>query len=489
MSSIAANHTAPLLSGTRDSHHTILLVGAACAFGLLLATLEASSIVVIPAFACFLAILIKPEFGLYIFVVSLFMPVPHVGSFVIYPHDIAAVALIFSSFLHALARRDMELPPLYYLLPALALVAAKMLSLLNAQLFTAAATGVVQQFYMTVLVLWALFLLLRDEKVMRRALRLFMVMITLEALLIAAQFILSRTGNYTLIEIFAFDRHTFGSRQRVFGTIGPSVALLLAAAMILWFNSEKPYSVKLPFLMLSFFAILATCVRSAILGLAVAFIFYTVFTRRRNLSIKLIVPGIAGLALFVMIFGFSSFLDGLHHPSDSRFRLPMDRLALSRVPDHPFVGHGSKAASRLSIRSAGRIKVGVENEYAARIYENGIIGLSALLIFGSVPMLYGIRTMRRTLVPPAEGNDIQCEKLDAPVKPEDTHDARGERGRSETPDRPRLKLAMLAAACAAIVVGIYSAGPAGCIFEGAIGQWTVFFYACMLAATAGVVKR
>jgi len=461
MSSIALNQVEQIHQRRYGSYQTVLLIAAACAFGLLLAVFGSYSIVIFPAFACFLAILVKPELGLYVFVISLFMPVPHAGVFVIYPHDIAAVALIFSCFLHALARRDFEIPPMYYVLPALLLIASEMLSLLNAELFTEAVTGVVQQSYMTVLVLWALFLLLRDEKVMRRALRLFMVMMTLEALLIAAQFVLARMGNYTLIDAVAFDRHTFGSRQRVFGTIGPSVAMLLAASIILWFNSGRSYGVKLPFLMLGFFAILATGVRSAMLGLAAAFLFYTVFTRRRSLSLKLIAPAVAGLVVFVMIFGFSSFLDGLHHPSDSRYRLPIDRLALSRVPDHPFTGHGAKAASHLAIRSAGTTKVGVENEYVARIYENGVLGVSALLIFGSIPLLYSIRIVRRSLA-----KTVQSQS-----------------------SGQNLKLASLAAACAAIVIGIYSAGPAGCIFEGAIGQWTVFFYACMLAATVGVTRQ
>ena len=111
------------------------------------------------------------------------------------------------------------------------------------------------------------------------------------------------------------------------------------------------------------------------------------------------------------------------------------------MPEHPIIGHGPKSAASLNISIFGARKIGVENEYVARLYNTGLLGLAALFAFASVPVLASVSTANRK------------------------HPAAG-----------------VALATAAIIVGVYSGAAAGCIFEGSLGQWLMIFYAMMLAA-------
>ena len=428
--------------GAGGGARAAVLVASAVITAALLAALGVRSIVVLPIAVGAVAILANPELGLYALLLALALPIPiHVGPVVVYPHDGAAVLTIVSAFVMALRRRDLPLPSACFLVPAACLLLSHVLSLINAQDLTAAGTEVVQQFYLLILAPIGYFLLLRDRRILRRATKLFMALITAEALLICAQFLLAKAGSRRLIEIFAFERHTFFS-TRVFGTAGPTVGLLLVASSFLWLSRKMSWSWKLAIIALHVFALFATGTRSAMAVFIVTLIFYTLFTRRKAIGLQVMIPALAGVLIFVSIIGASRFMESFMHSTDMRYRFPIDTKALKAVPQHPFVGHGPKASSDLSISIFGSKKIGVENEFVARLYNNGALGLVALLALGCVPVLSSISRMNRNR---AAGT--------------------------------------LGAAVAAIIVGIYSGGVAGCIFEGGLGQWVVIFYAMMLAAT------
>ena len=419
----------------------LILIGAA---GAALAVLGfgTGSLLVIPGAVAVLAVIAKPELGIYATLLALMVPIPvSLGPAVIYPHDAAAVLFAASAFAAALRARDFELPPLHYVVPAVAMVAIQIISLANSVNLEAGVTEVVQQFYLLLIMPAAFFLVLRSEAVLHRSIKLFMALMIMEVFLVCIQFICVMAGDESVSLFFAFGRDVFKGGPRVFGSIGPTVGMLLVASAFLWLSSGMRWTLKALVLCLHVFAILATGTRSAVLVLLVTLIFYGLFANRKGLSLKLLIPILAGGFIFAGVMGFSQFSSSLQHASDSRYRVPIDRKALSEVPNHPIIGHGPKAAADVSISIFGARKLGVENELVARIYENGVVGLAVLFVFASVPVLCSVwmgRRYRRT--------------------------------------------GLLAATLGAIIVGMYSASPAGCIFEGALGQWMVFFYAAMLAA-------
>ncbi|NQT18587.1 MAG: O-antigen ligase family protein, partial [Planctomycetes bacterium] len=279
-------------------------------------------------------------------------------------------------------------------------------------------------------------------RMLRRIIRAFMALLTAEALLVCMQFACERAGSRLLVDVFAFGRSTFSGSTRVFGTIGPAIGLLLVASSFLWIDSKTRWVWKLPAVMLHVFAIFATGTRSAMLVFFFTLIFYVLFTRKKCVGLKVMIPALAGILIFVGIIGTTRFSESLFHSSDMRYRFPIDSKALRAVPAHPIIGHGPKSAANLSTSIFGARKIGVENEYVARLYNTGLLGLAALLAFGSVPVLASVASTNRK------------------------HPAAG-----------------VALTVAAIIVGVYSGAAAGCIFEGSLGQWLMVFYAMMLAAT------
>jgi len=432
----------PGISLTGGGRSAVLIV-AAVASALCLALLGPLSVVVVPVVIIAVAILANPEVGLYALLAALALPIPiHVGPAVIYPHDGVAVLTIISALIAAMRRGNLVLPGACFLIPAACLLLSQVLSLVNARDLTAAGAEIVQQFYLLILAPVGYFLLLRHKRILRRATKFLMILMTAEALLICAQFLLAKAGSRWLIDVFAFERHTFASSKRAFGTAGPIVGLLLVASTFLWLSRKTSWSWKLLVVVLHVLALLATGTRSAMLAFVFTLAFYMLFTRRRAVGLQIMIPALAGLLIFASIIGTGRFREHFVHPADVRYRFPIDTKALKAVPRHPLVGHGPKASSELGISIFGAKKIGVENEFVARLYNNGILGLAALVAFGCVPVLSSIGRMNRSHAASA-----------------------------------------LAAAAAAIIVGVYSAGIAGCIFEGALGQWIVIFYAMMLAAT------
>jgi len=423
------------------ARYAILIAGAvATALGLI--ALGARGPLVILGFAGALVVMARPEAGFYGVLVALVVPVPiQAGPVVLYPHDFAAVVTIVAILTSSLRRREFDLPSGLYVVPAICLLGVQLLSMLNSADLRMAGAEVVQQVYLLLVAPAAYYLLLRDEGALRRGTGFFIGLITAEAVLICVQFCLSLAGNHTLNVLFAFGRKFPTESHRAFGTIGPTVGLLLVASAVLWLNRRASWAWKTAILCVHAFAVFATGTRSAMLVLFVALVFYGLFARRKALSLKLLVPVLAGLLIFVGMMGFSRFASTLDHASDSRYRIPMDRKALAAVPRHPVIGHGPKASADLSISIIGARKIGVENEFVARVYNNGLLGLAALVAVGTIPVLGSVYLSRRNC--PA--------------------------GRT-------------AAAMAAIIVGLYSGGLAGCLFEGSLGQWVAIFYAAMLAA-------
>ena len=426
-----------------------LIVIGAVAAALAVLAFGANCLVIIPGAVAMLAIMAKPELGVYATLMALMLPIPFpVGSAVVYPHDATAVLLIIAAFSAALRAKDFELPPLYYTVPAVAVVAVELLSLANSSNLGPGAVEVVQQFYLLLVAPAAFFLVLRNEIVLNRATKFFMALMIVQVVLVCTQFIGVLAGDESLSMFFAFGRDIFAGGQRVFGTVGPTVGPFIVASVFLWLNSRTRWTWKTLVLLLHVFAIFATGTRTAMFALLVTLVFYGLFANRKGLSLKLLIPILAGGLIFAATMGFGQFLTSLDHRSDRLYRAPIDRKALGEVPEHPIIGHGPKSSADVSISIFGAVKIGVENEYVARIYENGVLGLAALLVFGSVPLLWCVAICRK-------------------------HQRAG----------------LLAATLAAIIVGIYAIGPAGCIFEGALGQWTAVFYAAMLAATSISIRN
>jgi len=429
------------------AQYSILIAGAVLT-GLALIVLGARGPLAILGLAGALAVMARPEAGFYAVLIALVVPIPiQAGPVVLYPHDFAALLTIVAILTHSFCRREFDLPSGLYVAPALCLLAVQLLSMLNASNLRTAGAEVVQQVYLLLAVPAAYHLLLRDEAVLRRAVRFFTLLIAAEAILICMQFFLSMAGNYTLNVLFAFGRKFPAASYRAFGTIGPTVGLLLVASAILWLNQRASWAWKAAVLCVHAFAIFATGTRSAMLVLFVALVFYGLFARRKALSLKLLIPVLAGLLVFAGVMGFSRFASTLDHASDSRYRIPMDRKALGAVPRHPVIGHGPKASAGVSISIFGARKIGVENEFVARIYNNGVLGLAALVALGTVPVL----------------GSVYLSKRNCPA-------------------------GQLAAAMGAIIVAIYSGGLAGCLFEGSLGQWVAIFYAMMLAAASASTR-
>jgi|GEM_PF-3436593 len=433
-----------------DNARQALLIGMALATAGAIALLGKHSLVALPAAAGAAAILASPELGMYALLMALMLPVP-IAAFgvVLYPHDAVAVMTIASAMLAGLRRKDLIVPPALYLAPAAALLMTLIVSLVNSAEVATGTAEVVQQFYLILVAPAAYFMLFRDRRILNRASRLLMLLGTGQALLVCSQFLLARAGNTSLIDVFAFGRSTFLSTTRVFGTIGPGVGILLVMSSFLWISrndsarrsSSHLAAMRWPIVVLHILAMLATGTRSTMVVFFVTLIFYALFARRKALSLKIAAIAVAGLMIFVGIVGLSRFSESLVHATDARYRFPIDAKALRAVPDHPLVGHGPKASAALSISIFGARKVSVENEFVARLYDTGALGLAALFAFGAVPVLGCVHTLKR-------------------------------------------KQAVLpAAAIAAIIVGIYSGGPAGCIFEGFLGHCTIMLYAMMLAAT------
>ncbi|HUW32205.1 MAG TPA: O-antigen ligase family protein [Planctomycetota bacterium] len=423
------------------AQYAILMAGAV-ATALALIVLGVYGPLVILGIAGAVAVMARPEIGLYAVLAALVLPIPiRAGPMVLYPHDFAALLTITSIYTAALRRRDLELPSGLYMVPAVVLLAVQLLSMLNAGNLRVAAAEVVQQAYLLLAAPVAYYLLLRDERVLRRATKFFIGLITAEAVLASMQFCLALAGNHTLNVLFAFGRKFPMTGERAFGTIGPTVGLLLAASAVLWLNQRVPWAWKAAMVCLHTFAVFATGSRTAMVVMLIALVFYGLFARKKALSLKLLVPMLAGLLLFVGVMGVSRFSTALIHPSDSRYRMPIDRKALAAVPRHPFIGHGPKASADLSVSIFGAVKIGVENEYVSCLYNNGVVGLAALLLMGAVPVLGSVYLSRRNC--PA---------------------------------------GQTSAAMAAIIVSLFAAGLAGCFFEGSLGQWFAIFYAAMLAA-------
>jgi len=443
MSSLTTHSSLDAAPGLSDAARQAVTVGLAVAVGAAIAFLGAHSLIALPAAVAALAILAHPNWGVYLLLVALLFPVPvRIQGLVVYPHDGVAILTIFSATLAALRRKDFALPQPCYLFPALALLMTQVLSLINAEDLGKGCAEVAQQFYLVVLAPMAYVLVFRDERTLRRTARLLMLLGTAEALLVCAQFLLAKAGNTALIDMFAFGRSTFRGTTRVFGTIGPAVGVLLVISSFLWINRKDGRALRWSIVALHIMAILATGTRSAMLIFIVTLVFYGLFARKKALSLKMMAIAVAALMIFVGIVGLSRFSERLVHVTDARYRFPIDLKALRSVPQHPLVGHGPKAASEVSISIFGARKVGVENEFVARLYNTGALGLAALFAFGAVPVLASINSLKRS----------------APM-------------------------AALAATTAAVVVGIYSGGPAGCIFEGSLGQFAVVCYSMMLAAT------
>jgi O-antigen ligase len=442
MNSLASNAQRDPAFSVGSGMEPVILVGVALASAALLAIAGPAGIVVVPVAVGAVAVMVNPELGLYALLLALVFPVPiHVREAVIYPHDAVAVLTIIATFVMALRRRDLSLPTPLFLIPAACLVVSQIVSLVNATDLTAGGLEVLQQSYLVVLAPISYYLLLRDERTLRRLTRAFMILILAEAILVCAQFASAGAGNRLLVDTLAFGRATFGSSTRVFGTVGPAIGLLLVASSFLWLDSKAKWSWKLVVVMLHVLAIFATGARSAMLVFVFTLIFYILFTRKRSVGLKVLIPVLAGILIFVGIIGTTRFSESLVHSTDMRYRVPIDSKALRAVPEHPIIGHGPKSAASLNISIFGARKIGVENEYVARLYNTGLLGLAALFAFASVPVLASVsRTNRK-------------------------HPVAG-----------------VALATAAIIVGVYSGAAAGCIFEGSLGQWLMIFYAMMLAA-------
>jgi len=447
MSGIAANaelHPGVAMGGRA---RTAILAAGAMATAGTIAVFGTASIAVIACVAAAAIALAVPEAGIYILFAALALPVPvPAGPVVVYPHDAAALLVIASATISAMRRRDFHLPPVSFLAPAGAFLAAQVLSVANAPNLRDAGIEILQEVYLLLLLPAACFLVFRDERALRRAAAAFVALAAAEALLICVQFLMAQAGSYFLIDLFAFGRHTFTRGHRVFGTIGPTVGVLMVASSLLLMNLRLSWRWKAPVLLLHVFAIFATGTRSAALAFGVALLFYTIFSKRKAASLKVLAAALAAITVFVAVMGVSRFADSLVHFSDSRYRIPIDTKALRGVLDHAVIGHGPKEAAKLSISIFGAKKTSVENEFLARLYDSGAIGLAALVAFAMVPVLASVwRAGRAT------------------------------------------RAGALAATAAAAIVGIYSTGPATCIFEGDLGQWTMLLYAMMLAGSAASV--
>jgi len=421
----------------------VILVAAAGAAALLMVALGPKSVAALAAMVGAAAILARPELGLYALLLVLALPVPiHAGPMILYPHDAVAVLTIVSALALAMRRKNLQLPGACFMVPAACLLLSQVVSLINARNLTIAGAEVLQQAYLLIAAPIGYYLLLCEKRILRKTAKLFMVLMTAEAVLICAQFLLAKAGSRWLIDVFAFQRHTFSGSHRVFGTAGPTVGLLLVASSFLWLSRNLNWQRKLPIIALHVFALFATGTRSAMIIFVFALIFYALFTRKKALGLQVMIPVLAGLMIFAGVVGMSRFSERFVHGTDLRYRLPIDTKALKAVPRHPMIGYGPKAASTLGISVFGAKKVGVENEFVARLYNNGALGLAALVAFGCVPVLGSVSRLKRK------------------------HPA-----------------APLGATLAAVIVGIYSGGVAGCLFEGSLGQWIIIFYVMMLAAT------
>jgi len=425
-----------------DGARSALLLGGAAATAAVLVLFGTLSLAIIPAAVAVMAIMAKPELGLYGVILALALPIPvQVGTVVLYPHDCVAAVTLVAAAAWAMHRRDFELPPAYYTVPAILLLSIVLVSMVNTANMISSTVEVVQQFYLLFMAPVAYYLLLRKEKVLARTTGLFMGLMAAEAVLACMQFFFVLAGNDSLSNFLAFGRVQMMGGLRVFGTIDSCIGLLFAASALLWLNHKSSWTLKAPVLCLHVFGIFATGTRSAMLAFIVMMIFYGLFARRKALTLKLMVPCVAAVLVFAGVMGFSRFSESLRHKSDSMYRMPIDRKALDGVPEHPIVGHGPKSAAELSTSIFGARKIGVENEYVARLYENGLLGLLALLVFAAVPVLWSVQVSR--------GNSAA---------------------------------GLLAATLGAVIVGVYASGPAGGIFEGALGHFVSVFYAMMLAA-------
>lgn len=442
MTSLAASSQIDRGFGLSHTARSAAIVVLAALCGLVLAVFGVYGVLLTAAVVVAAAMLLKPEFGMYVLFLSLAFPVPfQAGPKYIYPHDAAALIVIVSAVLWAVGRGRFTLPPIHYMLPAACLLIVQIISLANSQELAEAGLEVIQQFYLLIVCGVAYYLVLRDERTLNRIAFAFMLLMLAQGIYTCAQFLTVRAGNSFLVQIVAFDRHSFRGSSRVFGTIGPTIGALFVASCFLWLRHNTSWVWKLPALLVQVLAILATGTRSAMLALAVTACFYGIFAGRKLMMAKLMIPVTAGFFIFVAITGFSDFRESLTHSSDVRYRVPIDTKALRAVPEHPVIGHGPKSAAKLSTSIFGATKISVENEFVARLYENGILGLVALTAFGSVPVLFSARLIRR-----------------------------------------KARTALLAATMAAVIVGVYSTGPASCIFEGSLGHWLIIFYAMMLAA-------
>ncbi len=329
---------------------SVLLVIAAAATAAVLSVFGMLGVAAIPAAIAAAAILARPELGLYGLVLALALPIPiRMGSVVLYPHDAVAVLTIVSALIACMRRRSLALPGPWFLVPAACLLVVQILSLINASDLMVSGTEIVQQSYLLILAPVAYYLLLRDERVLRRVAEIFMTLVIAQALLICAQFVLAKFGSRCLIDVFAFGRLTFRGSSRVFGTIGPTVSLLLVASLFFWIDRNVSRATKLFIIALHVFALLATGTRSAMVALFFTFVFHALFARKKAVGLKLMIPALAGFLVFAGAIGLSRFSESLVHATDERSRFPIDKKALKAVPRHPIIGHGPKAASMLSI--------------------------------------------------------------------------------------------------------------------------------------------